>query len=200
MSINQSYEEKELLLRIAHGDEEAFSILYKQYVPLMHPFWVKISGSSTDADEVIQETFLRVWLNRDQLPEIINFKNWLFTVASRQQLQRLRKELRQQEKVDRLSAQGTGMTEVGSPVVALEIREIKTLVAEAVKSLSAQRRKIYMLSREKRYTADQIAAELNLSVQTVHNTLSAALKHIREHLLRSGYNFSLFIYLLLKIF
>ncbi|QEC44606.1 RNA polymerase sigma factor [Pseudobacter ginsenosidimutans] len=200
MLINQSYEEKELLIRIADGDEKAFAILYKHYVPLMHPFWVKISGSPTNADEVIQETFLRVWLNRDQLPEINNFRNWLFTVASRQQLQRLRKELRQQEKADRLLARGTVLSEEGSPGTGMEIREIKSLVAEAVNSLSEQRQRIYKLSREKGYTSHQIAAELNLSVQTVHNTLSAALRQIREHLTRSGYNFSLFIYLLLKIF
>lgn len=115
----------------------------------MHPFLTKISGSSTSADEIIQETFLRVWLNRDQLPDIIHFKSWLFTIASRQHLQRLRKELRMQEKADRLLAQGTVTDDATSPIDALEIREIKTLVTAAVKSLSKQRQKIYQLSRKK---------------------------------------------------
>lgn len=199
-SIDSTYNEAELLLRLATGDEAAFAAVYRHYYSYMFPFLIRFTGSATDAEEVIQETFMRVWLSRDQLQDVLNFKSWLFTIASRQHLQRLRKELRLKEKADRYAAQDTSEAGIDTPDITFELEEIKTTIREAVSKLSEQRKKIYLLSREKGYSPTEIAKLLDLTPQTVHNTLSAALKHIREHLERSGHHFPLLVCLLLKIF
>ena len=67
---------------IAEGDESAFTDLFNHYYPALRPFIWKFTGSQTDSEEILQETFIRIWLNRDKLPEIDNMRNWIFTIAA----------------------------------------------------------------------------------------------------------------------
>src|SRR5258706_4910255 len=91
-------EEEELKRRIAEGDEGAFARLFHQYYNLLRPFVWKFTRRETDAEEILQETFIRVWLNRDKITGIENLRGWIFTIASRICLTHIRKTLNDQKK------------------------------------------------------------------------------------------------------
>jgi RNA polymerase sigma-70 factor (family 1) len=192
------FNERELLLSIAAGDEPAFSLLYHHYYPLLRPFAGRVACSVADTEEIIQETFIRVWLYRDKLPEIEHFRAWLFKVASRENLTYLRKKLPVMLEADGPAAETTG-TPVHTPFQCLQAAEVKHLISEAIALLPEQRRKIFRMSRDEGMTATEIAAALSVSVQTVHNTVTTALKQIRDYLEAHGYIVPSLIYLLVQI-
>lgn len=188
-------EENDIRNRIAEGDETAFTELFAHYYSLLLPFVSRFTHSEADAEEVLQETFVRVWLSREQLPDIDNLRGWIYTIASRQCLMILRANLNNKKKLHALYQQSPKELVQDNASLA----EITRLVGEAVSQMPAQRQRIYRLSREAGLKPQAIAVELSLSVSTVKNVLVLALKEIRSHLEAAGHVFPL-IYLLLHFF
>jgi hypothetical protein len=73
LSNDRRYEGRELLTRIATGDEEAFRQIYDQYRKRIYSYAYNLTESKDRAGEVVQEVFVKLWLNRARLPEISNF-------------------------------------------------------------------------------------------------------------------------------
>lgn len=192
MSTNRIYEEKELFYRIAEGDENAFAEIYRAYVPQLLPFVNSIVRTSAVADEVIQETFLRLWVSRDKLTEILEPRAWIFRIASNLCYTYLKRHLTERSIIESMSVgENASYYEEGNAT------ELVKLVKEAVEQLPPQRQKIYRLSREGGMNIQQIADALNISVPTVKNTISQSLKSIRDHLEEKGYSIPLVIIALL---
>lgn len=180
------YEEKELLLRIAEGDESAFSALFYTSVPKLRPALKRFSRTDIDTEEIIQETFIRAWLNREKLPEVENIQGYLYRIAVNALLLRLRKEVAEGARNQKWSHAHNGEIDWSS-VQTIELREVKKVVDEAVQNLPLQRRKIYLLSRDEGMSIAEIANSLGISVNTVKNTMQMALCTIRRRLVEVGY-------------
>src|ERR1700744_1306211 len=75
------YDEQSILGRVAHGDEEAFAVLFHQYRHKVMYFAWRFLQSESKAEDVLQEIFLKVWTNREQLTGIKNFKAWLTQIT-----------------------------------------------------------------------------------------------------------------------
>jgi len=177
--------EKALFLHIAEGDESAFRELYQLYGKLLFPFLVRLTGSEDMADEIIQEVFLRVWFSRDKLPDVAFPRAYIFRIASNRAHEWLKKNsLIVQVDLQQLDEQ-PAQPELAE--AALTLKAMKMVVKQAIAELPPQRLHIYRLSREQGMKPSQIAAELNLSVSTVKNTLVVATKFIRERLEQAGY-------------
>ncbi|TDX00810.1 sigma-70 family RNA polymerase sigma factor [Dinghuibacter silviterrae] len=184
--------------RIADGDEAAFTELFRHYYAQLRPFVQRFATTGADAEEILQETFVRVWLSRDKLPGITNLRSWIFTVASRQCLMALRTQLNDRKKITAFRQEAPVSTGE-MPVDSASLAEMTLLVAEAVNRMPPQRQRIYRLSREEGLKPAAIAGELSLSVSTVKNVLVIALKEIRDHLSASGHVVSL-LYILQHFF
>ncbi len=187
--------EKELLLKISEGDEKAFGVLFHRYYPRIYALVHRFSLQDHEVHEALQESFIRLWLQRDKLNEIINLQGWLLRIASRQCRDMLRKNLLLQRTSVHL--QNNASPNIDGTSEKVFINEMKRLIQEAIELMPNQRRHIYQLSRKDGLSPSEIAEHLTLSVSTVKNTLTAALVHIRNHLSDAGYSvpvlfFSLF--------
>lgn len=178
--------EKELLLRIAAGDEAAFSQLFRFYYPRLLNFVGRFDQNAANVDEATQETFIRVWISRDQLPQIDNFRAWLFTIASREAIALIRKNLLK-EKAGQVFQMNQPSFDPDTPAEIAHTGEIRRLVEEAIARMPPARRRIYLMSREEGLKPAEIASRLNLSVNTVKNTLVTALHDIRKFLAIHGH-------------
>jgi len=195
MTLAVNNNERLLLKQIAEGDEQAFAVLFYRYLPVLQPFALKFTKSADAAEEIIQDTFLRVWLNREKLEDIENVKAWLYKYASNECLNYLRKTLKQAKAIDNLSIdhpkQSNNTTET------INLNDLNSLVAEAIHKLPNQRKKIYQMSRSEGMNISEIAAALDLSPNTVKNALVISLKTIREHLNKHGVALSVLTYIAL---
>jgi RNA polymerase sigma factor (sigma-70 family) len=193
------YSEKELLLRISEGDEFAFKLLHRSYYDELKPLVWRYADTGIDPKEILQETFLKVWLSREKLPEIDNFRAWIFKIASREYLLALRRQLNYSRRLDAWSAIGADDAPV-TPLQATHLEEINKFIGKVISQLSPQRRAIYEMSRRQGLKIDEIAEQLSLSRQTVKNVLQTVLKIIREQLTSAGYGPYITIFIFLKIF
>lgn len=185
-------------MQIAGGDETAFSILFKQVVPSLQPAVFKIVQSEEGMQEVIQEAFIRVWLHRDQLPELEKPLHWLFRVTANESYTWLRKQAIRRKHTDGYAQQlpDDGLLAVAPEILSL--KETSKLVHQAVEQLPPQRKLIYQMSRNEGLKPAEIAEKLNLSPSYVRNTLVVALQSIREYLEAAGKVLPLMLWLLKK--
>jgi RNA polymerase sigma factor (sigma-70 family) len=191
------YDEKTILFLIADGDEKAFFSFYSHYSNLLRPFLLHYTRSDTDVEDIIQETFIRVWLHRDQLPEIDNISGWIYRIASRVYLDYVDREIKRRERNPDFGKvlYGTG---AAAPEERTHLMELNEMIHKALQTLSNKQLTIYRLNREQDMKPSQIATHLDMPVGTVKNQLSAALKEIRTQLLAMGYS-PLFVYYLLSM-
>lgn len=186
MSKQDFYSERELILAIAEHDPVAFQQLFASYYPQLYPQIKKITQSDLVTEDLLQETFLKVWINRDKLPEIENLRAWILRIAYYQAFTYLRRQSLHERKVNQLTT--SEGTKPGTQTEdLLSFRELKKAVAEAIRKLPPQQKKVYLLSREQGLKNREIADVMNLSEQSVKNTLVRALKLIREEVERAGH-------------
>src|SRR5882757_232877 len=76
--------ETDLLTRVAEGDEKAFEKIFHHYRPKIYSYAFHLFRNIGLADELVQEVFLKVWLNRDKLPHLLKFESWVFIIARNQ--------------------------------------------------------------------------------------------------------------------
>lgn len=181
---------KQLFLLVADGDERAFGILFDAFLPKLHPFIIKFIKSEQAAQEIVQETFIRVWLSRDKLSEIDNPGGWLYKVASNECYSYLRKSILNNKFFNPLTFEPEP---VNSTHESFALKELNLLIGEAINKLPAQRKRIYQMSRVEGKSIPEIAVILNISPNTVKNTLVATLKFIREYLVKYGIVFMLLL-------
>ncbi|WP_343688621.1 RNA polymerase sigma-70 factor [Chitinophaga sp.] len=180
----QATTDTELLYRLRKGDESAFRQLYDLHSRPVAAFIYQLTHSAVDAEDILQDTFLKLWTSRDQLPAIENFGNYIFIIARNKTLDHLRKVARQQQLADQLWA---NISEVADALdLQLDARESQQLIANALAQLSEQKQTIFRLSRVEGLSHDDIAARLGLSKSRVKNLQVETLKHIRIFLSRYG--------------
>lgn len=180
--------EKELLLLIAEGDEDAFRQLFHFYMPTVYPMILKVVKSDSVAEDIVQETFLRVWINRDKLTEIEQPRAWILRIAYFRAFTYLRDQSIHEKAVSGLSVDEPATQDTET---RLSLRNMEQAIKKAVQQLPGQQQKVYRLSRESGYRNAEIARMMTLSEQSVKNTLVRALKFIRSELEKAGY--SLFV-------
>nr|WP_276902123.1 RNA polymerase sigma-70 factor [Pedobacter kyonggii] len=198
MGLSNADKEHVLIDKIVGGDEQAFSVLFFKYLPVLQVFAAKFTKSDDAAEEIIQDSFLRVWLNRDKLAEVDNVKAYLYKYVSNECLSYLRKKLKDDRVVDAFTAKQQNSH--NNTVETINLNEVTKIIAIAVEKLPEQRKNIYQLSRRDGKTIPEIAEILNISPNTVKNALVIALKSIRIHLDQHGIVFFFpIIFFFLKI-
>lgn len=179
--------ERKLITEIVEGDEKAFSSLFFLYLPVLQSFAFRFTRSEHAAEEIIQDAFIRIWLNRDQLANVVNVKAYLYKFVSNECLSYLRKKLSQEKMIQSFKSQQE--EDHNSTLESVHLNEINRIIAAAVLKLPHQRQKIYQLSRNDGKSIPEIAELLHISPNTVKNALVSALKTIRTQLEQHGITF-----------
>jgi RNA polymerase sigma factor (sigma-70 family) len=182
LSIDQSYYRKELLLRIAEGDQPAFRQLVELYNGQVYRFVATRFAIKHAAliEEVVWDVFLQLWLTRETLPELGELENYLFILARNKGLNALKKELRELQR--RKHGETGTTTSDDAEQLVLEDKALD-LIDKAVAGLPVQQQKVWVMSRKKAMTYMQIAAELNISRETVKSYLQAANLSIKKYVI-----------------
>ncbi|OQP42973.1 hypothetical protein A4H97_12545 [Niastella yeongjuensis] len=185
MDNSQINTEKELFSRIAQGDEEAFNTLFHRYVPRLHTLIMKITRSEGVAKDIIQEVFLYLWIDRESLAEVDVPQNWIFKMAYNRSYTWLSKQVSRNQKYNEFKLQNPVEGE-DSLENTVSLHETARLIQEATSLLPEQARRIFQLSRETGLKAAEVADQLNISVQTVRNSLVRSVKFIKDYLTQHG--------------
>jgi RNA polymerase sigma-70 factor (ECF subfamily) len=170
-------DEKQLLKEIAGGDQDAFKQLFNSYHQMLGAFIFGITRSREHSEEVVLDVFLKIWITREALAEVKNFKAYLFIVSRNAAISSLRKIIRERKQRE----QWTKDLPVNDSGESNTVEPYLSLIDEAINNLSPQRKKIYILSREKGLKYDQIATQLGISAFTVRAHIQQGVSAIVEY-------------------
>ena len=169
-----------LLIKVSEGDEIAFGQLFKIYYNQLGDFIFRITESALLTQEIVQDVFLKVWINRASLSTVNCFKAYLFVVARNHTfncLKRLARERSQQKEwVNSVLHHAVNNAEEADTI------DTGKLIDDAVELLPARQKKVYTLSRQMGIRQQEIARELNISHQTVKKHMALAIRFLKRHL------------------
>ncbi len=178
------YNKKHLFQQIATGNELAFRKVFHDCNAKLFPFVLKLTRSETIAEDLVQETFLRLWVHRCEVGEMDRPIAWLYTVASNLSLSWLRAHAAETRKLQRIKIKDSTRSE--QIIEQLSVEEAQLLISQAVDLLPPKRKQIYKLSREQGLSHKEIAEQLHLSTSTIKNQMVNALKFIKDYLYQSS--------------
>ncbi|WP_167019312.1 RNA polymerase sigma-70 factor [Chitinophaga sp. Cy-1792] len=177
------YDESAILEKVAKGDEAAFTLLFDHNWNTVYGVAFALTKSADMAEEMTQEVFVKLWLNREKLAAVDNLKGYLFMVARNQIYNAFRRKIKSVSFTDHLMEYIQAVVPATESTDAkLLSNELEQLVAKAVEQLSPQQHTIYCLSRYQGMSQEEIANTLHISVHTVKSHMNKALHTIRDYL------------------
>ena len=179
-----------LLHEIAQGNEMAFRTLFESHKDKLYNYIFRITRSKEISEEIVIDVFLKIWIGRDLITEIRNFEGFIQKVACNKALDFLRIAARHKRLQELISRELISAPAPLADHTALEY-ECQDILHKALAQLSPQRRLIFSLSRNQGLSHEEIANKLNLSRNTVRNTVVEALKTVRQYL--KDHDFNVFI-------
>lgn len=172
--------ETQLIAQVIKGDEKAFGTLFHAYRDKLYSFVLRIAGSREIAEDIVQDVFLKIWTVRDRLEGIDNFNAFLFRMSLNHAINHLRKMARETIALGQAGAWAhAGISGSDDPVT---LHDIRLSLREIVAKLPPQQKAVYQLSREENLRQDEIARRLDISISTVKNHMTQALKTIQQGL------------------
>lgn len=173
-----------LLQQVANGNEKAFRLLYDRYRNQVFYVGFKFLKSEAAAEDVLQEVFSKIWINRKKLAKIIDFSKYLNTLTLNYIYNLLRRKAHEEAFLhEELVKINLNHEEAFSYI---DLRELEDLLHKAVKQLSPQQKKVFELSRVQGLKHEEIAKELNISRETVKKHIMEALSNVRSFLAAKG--------------
>jgi RNA polymerase sigma-70 factor, ECF subfamily len=169
--------DEDLMARISQGDEPAFRMLARRYLPRALGLARRVLGNQADAEEIVQEALLRVWLNAARWRPTAAFRTWFYRVVLNLCLNRKRR------------APFAALDDVAEPsdpapdaLVEIERRQTDRLVAVAIAGLPERQRAAIVLTYQEDLSNAEAAAVLGTSVSGIETLLVRARRALRKAL------------------
>ena len=174
--ITNTMDDMFLLQLIKNGDKQAFKYVFDTYFTALCRFMYLYLGDTQEAEDIASDIFASVWENRKKLEIRLTFKAYLFQAAKNRCLNVIR-DRKATVSLDDINGQDTPQVSITD---SLETEELNNLIQEAILSLPEKCREVFLQSRTKNLTNQEIAESMDISVKTVEAQITKALKQIRK--------------------
>lgn len=182
-----------LMSDIKAGNLKAFDQLYYRYSKRLLNFSLSVVKSKEEAENIVQEVFLTLWMNRGNISSDASVRYYLFTIAYNTAISALRRKAKDAKFLEQLK----GLQELTSEPEGLEneYSDLQEKLSLILDELPARQREIFILHKVNGLKYQEIASKLNISVNTIENHMSRALKTIRSKLGKNSLSATIFFYL-----
>jgi len=173
------YSDEKLMQEIKADNMFAFDTLYKNYSKKLYQFAYSILKSKEESENIVQEVFLKLWETRTRVEKDSSIKSYLFSIAYNSTITLIRKKIKDDQFIEYLKS----LQEVyEEPEIEFEYKELTEKLHDIVYQLPKRQKEVYLLHKEEGLKYKDIAVKLQISVNTVENHMSEALKTIRAKL------------------
>jgi RNA polymerase sigma-70 factor (ECF subfamily) len=183
--------DEDLLARVRQGESDAFTALVKRYEREMYGYLRRYLGDPNLADDVFQNTFLQLYLKRDQYEPGRPVRPWLYTIATHQAIDALRRTGRhptvslEQQTGDEADGEPHRLlecleTDGPAPIDRVSAEEARQLVRQSVEQLPDFLRQVVILAYFQGLPYRDVADILAIPVGTVKSRLHTALQRLHD--------------------
>jgi len=178
----------ELVERFKEGDEQAFNKLVRLFEKKIYAHAYQMLGNHTEADEVLQETFVRLVKNISRLKTDANFPSFIFKIATNYCIDIIRKRQRKFVNVEESEAEESGWyllelsRSIPTPAEEQENRQLLELINAAIAELPPKQRATIVLHDVDGYSKEEIAQMMDCPQATVRSNLHIARSKVKKKL------------------
>ena len=170
-----------LMRRVQQRDESAFSMLVQRHTQSIHAFIYRLCGNRGDAEDIAQETFLRLWQRSSQwTPDTVRFTTWIHQIARNLCIDQFRREQSQKRT--------TGhevITFADSTIASLEEDARRVALREAIQELPERQRTAIVLCQVQGWAQQDAATVLDTTVDGVQALIGRARRKLRTMLVKN---------------
>ena len=187
VGIMKQLDEDNLYKSFRKGDIKAFEHLYKMYQPRMFAYCQNMVSSSAVAKDLVQESFLAFWENRENIHTDFSVISYLFKIVHSNCLKYLRRTS--------IMSNFSDLTDLKLKEIEMNyyspernifnnifLKDLEKIYANSLDKLPEKCREIFVLSRNNYLSSAEIATRLGLSLRTVENQLYRATKILKEEM------------------
>ena len=170
---------KEHIVRLRRSDRQSFKVIVEYFHKSIFKFLLFRVNDMAVAEDLLQETFMRLWENRLSIDENLSVKSYLFKTAANLSLNHFRHEkvvYQFREKPDHQQV----LTE--TPYYELEYKELQEAILKTIDEMSDKVRIVFLLCKVDGLSYKEVAEQVGVSVATVESHMVKALRMIREKL------------------
>ncbi len=178
--------DEELIARVQHGQRRAFDEIVARYKGRLYSFILRMVKDPTEAEDLTQETLIRVYIHADKYREIARFSTWVFTIATNL----VRNRMRQRARRPRLLSLNPAPDEDDIPVDPpdptadpsrrIEGEELGALIAEATRKIPEKYRVPFLLREVNQLSYEEIQQVTGLKLGTVRSRINRARNRFRQ--------------------
>jgi RNA polymerase sigma-70 factor (family 1) len=169
----------ELIALLKQGSEPAFRRLFDTWFKKLYHFSLRYLNNRELAEEVVQDTLLNLWLNRDKLNAQYPLGPYLYTICKRLNLNKIREAARLRSSAESLWSNYQDISHTTEE--RLNLAELELFTEQALQSLPKQQQLVFRMSRYEGLSHQEIADKLQISKATVKKHSAEALKALRIH-------------------
>jgi RNA polymerase sigma-70 factor (family 1) len=159
----------------------AFDRVYELYSHKLFSFVFKILKNEAEADDIVQEVFVKIWESRHKLEDYKLLNSYIFTIAYNNSIDLIRKRINNKKYLEHLK--NSAIISFSPTIISqIEFNELNIQTEKLIANLPERQKQVYLLHREEGLTYPEIAEELGISKNTVENHMVKALKYLRENI------------------
>lgn len=176
-----------IITRCRSGQKEAFRVIVQTYQRMVFSLSLKMLADEDDAKDILQETFIRVWQNISSYSENYKFSTWIYTIATRLCLDRLKRSSRTQplpEDEDAFRAYADNLDAQRQ----MENHQWVSIIRVLASRLSEKQRLVFTLVHFENLSPDEVQQITGLDAAKIKSNLYVARQTIRQQLIKLGYD------------
>jgi len=172
-------EEAVLFEKIKKGDENAFERLFHSHYSHLCLFAEHFVRNHAEAEEIVQDIFVRLWENKSRITIATSVKNYLFRSVKNRCLNFLQHKKIETRYAEKLLAEAEQSTPDDTDIIESGLLH---KIEETINSMPQKRQEIFRLSREEGLKYREISEKLDISLKTVETHMGLAIKTLRDKL------------------
>lgn len=186
-----------MLAGLSNDDKSSLETLFNHFYPRLYHFSRSFLKIDDGIDDILQEVFLKIWMNRRKITKPETFNAYIFTITRNLLLNEIRNRLNSQKAREKLLEKSVAEEFLLSKQI--EYQELESMVSQIVAGLPDRQREVFTLSRSEGLSHREIAHKLQIAEKTVEYHISQVIHQLRKRLGQLGISSLLYMALFLPV-